>query len=92
MDLAERAVSQPFTPHASETYKTLWAGQEGVCALCGVSMPATRFDVAHATLWKKWRPTVDHVHPKSAGGSDAIGNLQLVHALCNKRKGARVSR
>ncbi|WP_291199721.1 HNH endonuclease signature motif containing protein [Hyphomonas sp.] len=53
-------------------------------------MPASRFDLAHATLWKKQRPTLDHIRPKAAGGSDAPGNLQLAHAVCNWRKGARL--
>ncbi|MDP3460466.1 MAG: HNH endonuclease signature motif containing protein [Hyphomonas sp.] len=50
-------------------------------------MPASRFELTHATLWKKQRPTFDHIRPKAAGGSDAPGNLQLAHAACNWRKG-----
>lgn len=52
-------------------------------------MPAHRFEVAHATLWKKQRPTFDHIRPKAAGGSDAPENLQLAHAECNWRKGRK---
>jgi 5-methylcytosine-specific restriction endonuclease McrA len=61
--------------------------QAGRCSLCGKLMPAQRFDVAHATLWRKGRPTFDHIRPKAAGGSDAAENLQLAHAVCNWRKG-----
>ena len=50
-------------------------------------MPRHRYEMAHKTLWAKYRPTLDHIRPKSRGGPDNIENLQLAHALCNKRKG-----
>lgn len=34
---------------------------------------------------------IDHVQPVSRGGSDAIGNLVLACASCNKSKGARTA-
>lgn len=30
---------------------------------------------------------VDHIQPRSKGGSDYLENLQLAHVLCNFRKG-----
>lgn len=33
--------------------------------------------------------SVDHIHPRSRGGGDDPENLQLVHLICNLRKGAR---
>lgn len=33
---------------------------------------------------------IDHVFPWSLGGSDELDNLQVSHADCNMRKGARV--
>ena len=66
----------------------LWRKQQGLCALCGEQMPQTRWDTPHATVWKKMRPTIDHIRPRSKGGGDAPENLQLAHAVCNKRKGA----
>jgi 5-methylcytosine-specific restriction endonuclease McrA len=51
-------------------------------------MPKNRWDVAHATLWKKRRPTFDHIRPIKKGGSEDHANLQLTHAQCNWRKGA----
>ena len=80
-------MSQSFAPPRSELFETLWHAQSGGCALCGKSMPRSRFEVAHATLWKKQRPTFDHIIPKAAGGPDRADNLQLAHAACNKRKG-----
>ncbi|MEM5516789.1 HNH endonuclease signature motif containing protein [Henriciella sp. AS95] len=80
-------MSQPAVPPDNEFFRTLWAKQGGCCALCGKPMPASRFDVAHATIWKRQRPTFDHIIPRAAGGSDEPDNLQLAHARCNKIKG-----
>lgn len=33
---------------------------------------------------------IDHIHPVAAGGTDDPDNLQVSHASCNRRKGARV--
>lgn len=35
-------------------------------------------------------PHIDHIHPRSLGGSDLPINLQVAHPACNIRKGARV--
>jgi len=34
--------------------------------------------------------TIDHVIPKSIGGSSAIFNLQLAHSICNLQKGSTI--
>ena len=68
-------------------FDTLWTQQDGLCAICGKPMPRGRFDTPHATVWKKQRPTFDHIRPKAKGGADEAANLQLAHAQCNKRKG-----
>jgi len=70
-------------------FDDLWRTQDGRCAICGEPMPRGRFEVAHATIWKKKRPTFDHIRPRAKGGEDARENLQLAHARCNKRKGDR---
>lgn len=36
-------------------------------------------------------PHIDHVHPRSHGGSDLPTNLQIAHPACNLRKGARAA-
>lgn len=80
-------MSQSHTPPDSGQFRTLWDKQDGLCALCGQPMPRQRFDVAHATLWKKLRPSFDHIRAKARGGTDAAANLQLAHAECNWRRG-----
>ena len=83
-------MSIPFATPDTPLFRKLWTAQAGKCALCGKAMPASRFEVAHATVWKKWRPSFDHIHPRGAGGSEAETNLQLAHTACNKRKGMRL--
>jgi 5-methylcytosine-specific restriction endonuclease McrA len=68
-------------------FDDLWTKQDGRCAICGEAIPRGRFDVAHATIWKKTRPTFDHIRPRAKGGGDVPANIQLAHARCNKRKG-----
>lgn len=82
-------MSQSFAPPNTPEFRQLWQQQQGACALCGRSMPRSRADLAHATLWKKWRPTFDHIIPRAHHGSDGVDNLRLTHALCNKRRGTR---
>ncbi len=72
---------------AVNLFDALWSKQEGRCAICGEPMPRGRFDVPHATVWKKKRPSFDHIRPRNKGGGDEPENLQLAHADCNWRKG-----
>jgi 5-methylcytosine-specific restriction endonuclease McrA len=80
-------VSQPYKTPDTDLFQTLWAKQDGLCALCDQPMLRSRFEAAHATLWAKHRATIDHIQPRSKGGRDEIENLQLAHATCNKIKG-----
>ncbi len=56
----------------------LYARQRGICPLCGLHM--MRVAGLH----------VDHRIPVSRGGQHVSWNLQLVHALCNLAKGAKL--
>ena len=49
------------------------------CALCGNPLPAP----ASAGV------EIDHVQPRSQGGSDSLSNLRLVHASCNHSRQSR---
>ena len=60
-----------------KTYKhTLFGIQEGKCKGCEVLFPFRNM-------------TIDHIIPRSGGGSDAPDNLQLLCAACNSTKGNR---
>jgi 5-methylcytosine-specific restriction protein A len=54
------------------------ARDEGVCRICGGVVTG--------------RGDVDHIVPKAAGGTDALENLQYVHAACHSRKTVSESR
>lgn len=82
-------MSQSFRMPAAPLFHRLWIAQKGRCALCQKEMMRNRFEAPHATIWAKRRATLDHIHPRSKGGSDAETNLQLAHAICNKRRGNR---
>lgn len=80
-------MSQSHAPPDTPLFRSLWDAQAGRCALCGEAMPRHRFEVEHATVWKKRRPSFDHIVPRAKGGADTPDNLQLAHADCNRRKG-----
>lgn len=48
----------------------------GMCNLCGRWVPPGK-------------ASIDHTHPLSKGGTHTWGNVQLVHLVCNLRKGDR---
>lgn len=55
------------------------------CQICGDEM-SRRYDPADP-----WSPTLDHIVPRSRGGTDDPGNLRASHAWCNSvRSDARI--
>ena len=62
--------------HYRQNKHVLFGQQEGVCNGCKMDFPFKIFDV-------------DHVVPKSRGGTDHFENLQLLCSACNRIKGDR---
>ena len=58
------------------------------CALCGGMCDA------HSREWNNGigplYPTIDHITPMSKKGGHVWSNVQVAHAACNYRKGARI--
>jgi 5-methylcytosine-specific restriction endonuclease McrA len=54
--------------------RELWAETDGICQLCG-----------RPTDVDDWN--MDHIRPKSRGGTYERKNLQIAHYDCNVRKG-----
>ena len=75
----------PYVPPKNENGQTtrkkqkLYQKQGGLCAFC--DMPFSYNDPA----------TLDHIIPRSRGGSNTMKNFALVHRSCNLRKGDLLS-
>lgn len=61
-------------PKDSSKRRTVFANSKGLCGICGKPADYKTF-------------TLDHVIPKSKGGSNKISNLQAAHLYCNWKKG-----
>ncbi len=70
-----RRTDQGKLPNYRTHRHTLYGRQEGHCGGCRVLFPFRNL-------------TVDHVVPRSKGGTDALENLQLLCGACNSTKGA----
>lgn len=58
--------------HTADDIRSLWDRQSGRCAACGTGL----HDAPH----------VDHIIPIKRGGTDFVGNLQLLCPCCNLSK------
>jgi len=75
-DLPQRTDLGPVPPPASATNRhVLYGQQEGNCNGCLAHFPFRNM-------------TVDHIVPRSRGGTDHFENLQLLCGACNSTKGA----
>ena len=74
-DVPQRTDLGDLPPYAAQSNRQLLYGaQEGRCNGCLTWFPFRNF-------------TVDHVVPRSRGGTDHIDNLQLLCGACNSTKG-----
>ena len=69
------------------------ASLDHICALCGkyidVSLPIKDPETGK---WNGLACEVDHIVPRSRGGSlYELSNLQLTHNVCNRKKGAKMA-
>ncbi len=71
-----RRLDQGKIPDYRTHKHTLFGVQEGLCAGCRVGFPFRNM-------------TVDHVIPRTRGGTNHFTNLQLLCAACNSMKGTR---
>ena len=74
-DIPNRSDTGPLPSYKTHK-RALFGRQEGVCAGCEILFPFRNF-------------TIDHIIPRSKGGTDHIDNLQLVCGACNSMKGDR---
>ncbi len=73
-DLPTRSDTAKLAPYTTHRH-TLFGKQEGRCGGCRTDFPFKLYEV-------------DHIVPKSKGGTDSPENLQLLCGHCNKTKGA----
>ncbi len=59
--------------------------QSNDCYLCGTKMAPQGEMFAHDSLM----PSLDHVQPRSKGGTNRLGNVALAHKCCNNAKADR---
>lgn len=71
-------------PHA--TRLAIYERDGWECGLCAGSVDRDLIGTR-----SHWRPSLDHVVPRSAGGADDPSNLRLAHWWCNSVRGAGVN-
>lgn len=66
---------------AKSLRRLAWEKSSGICSLCGLQMMP---DDTHSPLLAY---TIEHIVPKSRGGTNDIFNLDGAHQWCNNYKG-----
>lgn len=56
---------------------------------CGICRKRVDLSLRSGTRGNPMGPSVDHIVPRSQGGSDDLTNLRLAHWKCNNRRGNR---
>jgi hypothetical protein len=76
--MAPMAAPRNFSP---KMRRGLWERQDGVCPEC-------RVKIAESSIQDGELIHIDHVQPFATGGETDESNAQLLHAACNRHKGA----
>lgn len=85
MDAPERRVVLNKVEWAKARKRAI-ASLDAMCAICQRPIDL------EAPAFSPLAVEVDHIVPKSRGGSlYELGNLQLTHSKCNRRKGAKMA-
>jgi hypothetical protein len=66
----------------------IYARDNNTCQICMEAVD--REHEWHRDGWSPDGATLDHIVPRSLGGSDTASNLRLAHSLCNSLRGAPV--
>lgn len=64
---------------------SIYARDRETCQICGDHVPMQYAGTAHMLA-----PTLDHIVPRSMGGTHDDDNLRLAHFICNSLRGDRV--
>lgn len=56
---------------------------------CGICCQMVDMHISSGTRGSDLGPSIDHVVPRSQGGSDDLANLRLTHWGCNRKRGNR---
>lgn len=75
-DRGQQIATQMQLPKAPTHKHKIYGSQEGKCVGCNYYFPFRNM-------------TIDHIVPKSKGGTDRLENLQLLCNACNSTKGLR---
>lgn len=74
-------MAQTESERKRKLFERLLARDDFTCKLCGLAVDNTL--PRHHPM----APTIDHILPKSKGGTDAQYNLQIAHQKCNNDRG-----
>lgn len=85
-DTCRRTRRNPLIRLAHKVRLAIYERDGWECGLCSGSVDRDLIGTR-----SHWRPSLDHVVPRSAGGADDPSNLRLAHWWCNSVRGAGVN-